>query len=71
MDYCIAELDYPPKAEAGSCDSKVSGDIEVRLPVESVFICGNSSSDDKGIVKWKWSMKDTTKISADMEVSKI
>lgn len=63
------EVDYPPKAEAGSCDSKLSGDIEVRLPVDSIFICGNSSSDDKGIVKWKWLVKDTTKNTADMEVN--
>lgn len=57
---CYAELDYPPKANAGS-------DIAIFLPQKSVILCGNSSTDDKGISSYEW-IKSSDTLTADMTV---
>lgn len=55
----IKELDYPPKANAGS-------DIIIRLPQNTVQLCGNMSTDDKGIVSYEWIKSADDKLTADM-----
>ncbi|XP_033727341.1 dyslexia-associated protein KIAA0319-like protein isoform X2 [Pecten maximus] len=55
----IKELDYPPKANAGS-------DIIIRLPQNTVNLCGNMSTDDKGIVSYEWIKSADDKLTADM-----
>ncbi|XP_060065964.1 dyslexia-associated protein KIAA0319-like protein [Ylistrum balloti] len=55
----IKELDYPPKANAGS-------DIIIRLPQNTVKLCGNMSTDDKGIVSYEWIKSADDKLTADM-----
>ncbi|XP_071955352.1 dyslexia-associated protein KIAA0319-like protein isoform X2 [Antedon mediterranea] len=42
------EVDYPPKANAGS-------DIVIKLPKNEVTLYGNASTDDKKIVGYEWS----------------
>ena len=44
------ETDYPPKANAGR-------DMMIRLPLETVILNGNKSTDDKGVknLKFQWS----------------
>ncbi|XP_072029448.1 dyslexia-associated protein KIAA0319-like protein [Amphiura filiformis] len=44
----IEETDYPPKADAGP-------DKIVKLPMTSVILYGNSSTDDHHITSWEWS----------------
>ena len=57
----LTETDYPPKANAGS-------DVIIRLPQKSVVLCGNASTDDKGIASYEWIKKSDT-LTADMTVS--
>ncbi|KAL8578420.1 hypothetical protein ACOMHN_014919 [Nucella lapillus] len=54
----IKETDYPPKANAGS-------DVIIHLPRKSVTLCGNASTDDKGIATYEWIKKSDT-LTADM-----
>ncbi|KAK7091316.1 hypothetical protein V1264_009012 [Littorina saxatilis] len=54
----IKETDYPPKANAGS-------DMVIRLPKKSAVLCGNASTDDKGIATYEW-IKKSDKLTADM-----
>ena len=42
------DIDDPPTANAGDA-------VEIYLPTDHATICGNSSTDDKGIVEWNWS----------------
>ena len=55
------ETDYPPKANAGS-------DVIMHLPQKSVVLCGNASTDDKGIASYEW-IKKSDSLTADMTVS--
>lgn len=55
------ETDYPPKADAGS-------DVVINLPQNSVVLCGNASTDDKGIAAYEW-FKSTDSLTGDMTVS--
>ncbi|PAV91518.1 hypothetical protein WR25_14208 [Diploscapter pachys] len=48
------ERDDPPKAVATECGKSETGSITLRLPLEKIYICGNSSTDDKGIVSYNW-----------------
>ncbi|XP_025091552.1 dyslexia-associated protein KIAA0319-like protein [Pomacea canaliculata] len=54
----IKETDYPPKADAGS-------DVVINLPQNSVVLCGNASTDDKGIAAYEW-FKSTDSLTGDM-----
>ncbi|XP_076437879.1 dyslexia-associated protein KIAA0319-like protein [Babylonia areolata] len=54
----IKETDYPPKANAGS-------DVVIYLPKKSVTLCGNASTDDKGIAQYEW-IKKSDSLTADM-----
>ena len=56
----IKEVDYPPKANAGS-------NVIISLPQNSVTLFGNSSTDDKGIQSYEW-IKHEDKLTADMRV---
>lgn len=56
----IKERDYPPKANAGS-------DLVIHLPVNSVTLNGNLSTDDKGIVSYEWIKSTDDKLAADMQ----
>merc|ERR1739838_1232971 len=42
------EPDSPPIANAGKA-------MSINLPTDQVTLCGNSSTDDKGITSWVWS----------------
>ncbi|ESO82295.1 hypothetical protein LOTGIDRAFT_176294, partial [Lottia gigantea] len=53
------ETDYPPKANAGS-------DVVIHLPVKSVILYGNASTDDKGIVSYEWTKTGDTDITNDV-----
>lgn len=53
------ELDYPPHAITG--DSKV-----IKLPMDSVTLYGNTSRDDKGIVKYLWEKEAHSPKEGDM-----
>lgn len=54
------EIDYPPKANAGS-------NVIISLPQNTVTLYGNASTDDKGIVSYEW-VKKSDKLTADMTV---
>ncbi|ESN91934.1 hypothetical protein HELRODRAFT_194484 [Helobdella robusta] len=54
----IKEVDYPPKANAGN-------NIIVSLPINSVTLNGNMSSDDKKIVSYEWT-KVSDELATDM-----
>lgn len=41
------ERDDPPKAIATECGKSETGSITLRLPLEKIYLCGNSSTDDK------------------------
>ena len=56
----IKEVDYPPKANAGS-------NVIIGLPQNSVTLYGNSSTDDKGIASYEW-IKHEDHLTADMLV---
>ena len=56
----IKEVDYPPKANAGS-------NVFISLPQNSVTLYGNSSTDDKGIASYEW-IKHEDHLTADMLV---
>lgn len=43
----VKEVDYPPKANAGS-------DVIISMPQNEVVLMGNASTDDKGIVSYEW-----------------
>lgn len=43
----LKEIDYPPTALAGP-------NVIIHLPQNEVYLNGNSSTDDKGIVSWLW-----------------
>lgn len=55
----IKEMDYPPKANAGS-------DMVINLPQNSVVLNGNLSTDDKGITTYEWMKVADDKLTADM-----
>ena len=57
----IKEVDYPPKANAGS-------NVIISLPQNSVTLYGNSSTDDKGIASYEWNKHEDI-LTADMQVS--
>ena len=59
--FVLSEIDYPPKANAGS-------DIIIHLPQKSVTLCGNSSTDDRGIASYEWIKMSDSK-TVDMTVS--
>ena len=59
---CIAEVDYPPKANAGS--NRV-----ISLPENSIVLFGNSSTDDKGIESYEWVQTGAEKVSGDVSVT--
>ena len=56
----IKEVDYPPKANAGS-------NVIISLPQNSVTLYGNSSTDDKGIASYEWNKHEDI-LTADMQV---
>ncbi len=56
----IREVDYPPKANAGS-------NVILSLPHNSVTLYGNKSTDDKGIASYEW-IKHEDSLTADMQV---
>lgn len=60
----VQEKNSPPTANAG-------GDQSITLPVSAIFFNGNLSSDDLGIVKYKWTREDASlaagKIVADTD----
>ena len=53
------EIDYKPHANAGN--SKV-----IKLPIDSVTLFGNTSTDDKGIVKYQWERDPESSREGDM-----
>ena len=60
----FTEVDYPPKADAGSI-------VMLSLPQNSVVLKGNSSTDDKGIVSYEWIKKSEEKLAVGMSVSSL
>ena len=57
----IKQVDYPPKANAGS-------NVIVSLPQSAVTLYGNASTDDKGIVSYEWIKGSDETLTADMTV---
>lgn len=49
----VQEKNSPPIANAG-------GDQSITLPVSAIFFNGNMSSDDLGVVKYKWTREDAS-----------
>lgn len=49
----VQEKNSAPVANAG-------GDQSITLPVSAIFFNGSSSSDDLGIVKYKWTREDAS-----------
>ena len=56
----LSEVDYPPKANAGS-------NMVLSLPINHLTLYGNASTDDKGIASYEW-LKDSDELTADMTV---
>uniref|UniRef100_A0A7E4UUC5 PKD domain-containing protein n=1 Tax=Panagrellus redivivus TaxID=6233 RepID=A0A7E4UUC5_PANRE len=59
------ERDDPPKARISLCGDSAQGSITVRLPLESIYLCGNSSTDDIKIESYKWTRTDNTNLPID------
>ena len=53
------EPDSPPIANAGKA-------MSINLPTDQVTLCGNSSTDDKGIISWVWSPDNQNEHSTDL-----
>uniref|UniRef100_A0AC34R6B5 PKD/Chitinase domain-containing protein n=1 Tax=Panagrolaimus sp. JU765 TaxID=591449 RepID=A0AC34R6B5_9BILA len=53
------ERDDPPKARISRCGDTATGSITVRLPITALYLCGNGSTDDVGVVDYKWTRKDS------------
>lgn len=49
----VQEKNSPPIANAG-------GDQSITLPVTAIYFNGNLSSDDLGVVKYKWTREDAS-----------
>jgi len=49
----LAEMDYPPNANAGE-------DVIIYYPRSEVTLNGNKSVDDHGIVSWEWTKEKTS-----------
>lgn len=59
----MADVDYPPKANAGS-------NVIISLPQNTVTLYGNASTDDKGIDSYEWLKKSgNDQLTVDMTVS--
>lgn len=58
----VKVMDYPPEANAGQ-------DAIIYLPVNSIILNGNMSTDDRGIVSWEWTKSPSDQNKAvDMQV---
>jgi hypothetical protein len=53
------ERDDPPKAHISRCGDSATGSITVRLPLDELYLCGNSSTDDIKIEQYSWARVDT------------
>jgi hypothetical protein len=53
------ERDDPPKAHISRCGDSATGSITVRLPLDELYLCGNSSTDDIKIEQYSWARLDT------------
>uniref|UniRef100_A0AC34F6U3 PKD domain-containing protein n=1 Tax=Panagrolaimus sp. ES5 TaxID=591445 RepID=A0AC34F6U3_9BILA len=52
------ERDDPPKAHISRCGDSATGSITVRLPLDELNLCGNSSTDDIKIEQYSWARVD-------------
>lgn len=52
------ERDDPPKAHISRCGDSATGSITVRLPLDELNLCGNSSTDDVKIEQFSWARVD-------------
>ena len=43
----LEERDDPPKAKISRCGDSSTGSITLRLPLDALYLCANSSTDDK------------------------
>ncbi|CAJ0960866.1 unnamed protein product, partial [Mesorhabditis belari] len=66
------ERDDPPKAHITECGTgTATGMVSVRLPLNHIHLCANSSQDDKGIVEYRWYRVDsfTHELTVDIDGS--